>query len=54
MLVGNQAATRARPYLDDARTPLLTSAHPSPRVKATRRDLWESIPLKWAEVRQFI
>jgi len=30
VLVGNQAATRARPYLEAAGIALLTSAHPSP------------------------
>ncbi len=55
MLVGNQAATRARPHLQDyAHIALLTSAHPSPRVRATRRDLWDNIPQKWTEVRKFI
>lgn len=54
VLVGKHAATRAQPYFENGHLPLLKSAAPSPRVRATRRDLWGTIPLKWAQARQFI
>lgn len=54
VLVGRQADARARPYLNVTTVALLTSAHPSPRVRATRPDLWNAIPSKWAEVHQFM
>ena len=44
VLVGNTAA-RAEKYVSNLR--VVRSAHPSPRVRATNRALWESIPIQW-------
>jgi hypothetical protein len=54
VLVGEKAATAAKPYLDAMRLKVLTSDHPSPLVRAKFRERWNAIPCRWAEVRQFI
>jgi uracil-DNA glycosylase len=50
VLVGN-AAAKAEPHLRSTRPCLkiIQSAHPSPKVRATNRPLWDEIPAKWRE-----
>lgn len=52
VLVGNHAA-KAKEHLETAypRLTVLTSAHPSPLVRASNREVWESIPREWAKAR---
>jgi len=49
VLVGRKAG-RARSLLTTCGVRLFESAHPSPIVRATRRDVWSAIPGQWAEV----
>ena len=53
VLVGAKAA-RARPFLETTRLASLTSAHPSPIVRARFRSRWDAIPAEWAKVMTFI
>lgn len=53
VLVGG-AAARARPLLESGRLPVFASAHPSPRVRAFRPDLWNAIPREWKAVAPFL
>jgi hypothetical protein len=46
-LVGARAG-RAEPLLAARGLPTFRSAHPSPQVRAARRDLWDAIPGVWA------
>jgi uracil-DNA glycosylase len=50
VLVGKHAG-KAQPYLKGNHPTLrvFTSAHPSPLVKASRRELWDAIPRQWAK-----
>jgi hypothetical protein len=50
VLVGNPARERAGKLIARLRPDLkvITSAHPSPRVRATNRAKWEAIPAQWA------
>jgi hypothetical protein len=49
VMVGRSAA-RAKPYLATTDLALIDSYHPSPIVKATSREKWETIPMQWAKV----
>src|SRR3569833_3277122 len=49
VLVGRKAA-RAKPLLEGIGLDLRESAHPSPRVRASRPELWRAIPKVWAEI----
>lgn len=49
VLVGRKAA-RARSPLADRGLHLFESAHPSPIVRASRPELWKSIPDQWVEI----
>lgn len=54
VLVGNKAA-RARSLVDQATgLPILTSAHPSPIVRAEYREKWDAIPAVWARVHDYL
>ena len=55
VLVGQHAA-RAEHYIkqNHPKLRLFTSAHPSPLVRAKLPDRWNEIPVKWAEVLEFI
>jgi len=53
VMVGRKAAA-AQPYLKTIGLALLTSDHPSPRVKARWRDRWEAIPSQWAKVHTYL
>jgi hypothetical protein len=56
MLVGGKAQ-RARPLLEnmeDRRFKIFTSTHPSPIVRATRRDRWNAIASEWARIETVI
>lgn len=48
VMVGRKAE-RARAILEDRKLRLLTSAHPSPKVRALNRDKWDLIPTQWKE-----
>lgn len=48
-LVGRKAA-RARPLLEHRNVHVFNSAHPSPIVRASRPQLWRSIPDCWAHI----
>lgn len=48
VLVGAKAQ-QASPFLQATTLRLFTSAHPSPKVRAINRDLWDKIPKQWAE-----
>ena len=48
VLVGRKAQ-RALPSIDPLGLRVLTSAHPSPIVRATRPDAWREIPTTWAQ-----
>lgn len=50
VFVGKKA-DRARPYLEDTGLSLFSSAHPSPRVRASWPDRWHAIPTDWAKVK---
>lgn len=45
-----RSAGRAKRYLATTDLALFDSYHPSPIVKATSREKWETIPSQWAEV----
>ena len=49
VLVGRTAGA-ARPMLDGLR--VLSSAHPSPQVRAGFRDRWDAIPAAWRQARR--
>lgn len=49
ILVGRKAA-RARVIVKSGDIRLFESAHPSPIVRASRPELWKSIPNQWAEI----
>ena len=56
VFVGGKA-NRARRYLEGlsrSRLAFFSSAHPSPIVRATRPDLWRSIPGDWARVKPIL
>ncbi len=53
VLVGAKAA-RARPLLENAGYPILTSAHPSPVTRAAYREQWDAIPTEWARVHEYL
>lgn len=53
VLVGKKAQ-RSEALLAPTGLPILTSAHPSPLVRASFPDRWRSIPQEWAAVREFI
>ena len=49
MLVGRTAG-RARRHFEAMDIPLFTSSHPSPLVRASWPDRWNSIPLEWGKL----
>lgn len=53
VMVGRKAG-RAEPYLTGTGLTLLTSAHPSPVVRAAYRDRWDAIRSEWARVLEFL
>ncbi len=53
VMVGRSAA-RAKPHLIPTGLELIDSFHPSPIVKATSREKWETIPEQWAKVMALI
>lgn len=53
VLVGKKAA-RALPLLDETHLKIIQSPHPSPQVKGRYRGQWDSIPVIWRCVREFI
>ena len=53
VFVGKKA-NRARRHLEGSRLALLSSAHPSPKVRAVYPDLWRSIPSDWAKVKPIL
>lgn len=53
MLVGRKAA-RARSLLDGRSAHVFECAHPSPIVRASRPDLWSSIPDRWARIQPLL
>jgi hypothetical protein len=53
VMVGRSAA-RAKPHLVPTGLALIDSYHPSPIVKATSREKWETIPMQWAKVMALI
>jgi len=53
VLVGRRAA-RARRYLEGCGLTLITSAHPSPLVRAKFPERWNAIPSQWADVLKVI
>lgn len=48
VLVGAKAQ-QAQPFLYATALRIFTSAHPSPKVRAVNRHLWDKIPQQWAE-----
>jgi hypothetical protein len=48
VLVGAKAQ-QAQPFLHGTTLRIFTSAHPSPKVRAVNRHLWDKIPQQWAE-----
>ncbi|MGR2721932.1 uracil-DNA glycosylase [Chromobacterium sp. W521] len=48
VLVGKKAG-KAQRLMRDMDLKIFTSAHPSPKVRATNRDMWDLIPKQWAE-----
>lgn len=53
MLVGSKAK-RAGSLLVGNQTPLMDSPHPSPVVRASRPELWKSIPERWASIKPLL
>jgi hypothetical protein len=53
VFVGKKAA-RALPLLDGTLLKIDQSPHPSPQVKGRYRGQWDSIPIIWRRVREFI
>lgn len=53
MLVGKKAE-KAKRYIKDPGLQVLTSYHPSPKVRSISPDKWHSIPQSWARVNEFI
>jgi hypothetical protein len=53
VLVGRKAS-RALSRVEESGLPVLESARPSPTVRASRPNLWKSIPEKWAEALPFV
>jgi len=53
VLVGRKAE-KAQPGLEQLGIKVLTSAHPSPRVRASFRSMWDEIPIKWAEAMNYL
>lgn len=53
VMVGLKAAA-AQPYLKTTGLALLTSDHPSPKVRARWPDRWKAIPSQWAKVHTYI
>ena len=51
--VGNRAS-RASGYVTSRGLPFLRSAHPSPINRASRPQIWASIPSHWAEARRYL
>ena len=49
VMVGVKAG-RAEPYLKSTGLSLLTSDHPSPKVRAIHPERWRAIPSEWAKV----
>ncbi len=54
VLVGGKAGKAKPLLLLDSNIELFISDHPSPIVRATRRERWEAIGGKWAEVKRFL
>jgi len=48
VLVGKKAA-RAKKVLSKTTLQVFRSAHPSPKVRATNKELWDLIPHQWAD-----
>lgn len=48
VLVGRSAARHAAPHLAKTPVAVITSAHPSPKVRRDYPELWQSIPKRWA------
>jgi G:T/U-mismatch repair DNA glycosylase len=53
VFVGQKAA-RALPLLQGTSIKIYQSPHPSPQVKGRYRDQWNSIPVIWRRVREFL
>ena len=53
VLVGKMAE-KAQSGLEQLGLKVLTSAHPSPRVRASFRIKWDEIPIKWTEAMKFV
>ena len=54
VLVGREAQKLKRFLAKNTKLKVFESFHPSPQVYGTNRDLWDSIPLEWIKVREFI
>ena len=53
VMVGRKAG-RVEPSLKKTGLALITSDHPSPKVRAIYPERWKAIPSEWAKVRSFI
>ncbi len=53
VLVGKKAQ-KARTLFDELGIPVITSAHPSARVRASYPNLWKAIPREWKRVHKYL
>jgi len=54
VLVGRSAARHAAPHLRGLPVEVITSAHPSPKVRRMYPGLWSSIPTTWSLVGPYL